>query len=363
MFAPGTALNQQNIGQTIRPSSTALLTIDSEDRFANYIEKRNAIYGGANYSPYDFTITKNQAIMNGFFTRLAVSEISFPWVIPNINVRTASIKIVYQVGAGNPTTFTLLPSSKFTSGGLNGEYLLPVGFYRPSALASRLSTIMTYVCGFTVNVSYGFDVNSTGPLTTTNQPVFQFRTTNVANKIAFLPMDYNSSNYPYPSTTRQLYDLLGMDEYNVFLQPNQYTNPTFCQAIKYIDIVCPQLVYNQSLKDASSSTIVQDSLCRLYLANADNGSNQILTSTDISGSSTSIFSPPGTVPTTLYRNFNTPKYIAWIPNQPVSGQLHFQIYDDQGQVLDPDLLFENGYESSAPPTPMDWTMTLLVSEN
>ena len=136
-----------------------------------------------------------------------------------------------------------------------------------------------------------------------------------------------------------------------------YGNVTYCQAIKFVDIISPTLVYNQALKDTSSAQISQDSLCRLYLANADNSTNEILSPTDISGSGVD-FCPPGCAPTTLYRQYNVPKYINWTPNQPVSGQLLFQVIDDQGQVLNP-IDFETDYGA----LPLDWQMTLLVSEN
>ena len=364
MFAPGVALNQQKIGTTIRPSSTALLTIDSEDRFKNYDERDAVLPGGYNYSPYDFTITKNQAIMNGFFTRLAVSEVVFPWAIPNINIRTCYIKIFWLDGGGNPQFFTLTPTSIFTSGGLSGEVMLPVGFYRPAELAARLQIILRYVTSFGgFTVEYGYDVGQF--VYKANIPAFTF---DAGEGNVFALFRANSDNgYPYPNTTRQLYDLLGLTTNQVNPDGAQtlYSHPTYCQAIKYVDIVCPQLVYNQSLKDAASSTVVQDSLCRLYLANADNSQNMILTATDLSGADTKIFSPPGTVPTTIYRNFTTPKYISWTPNQPISGQLRFQVYDDQGFILDPDLLVNpfSAASTNEPSLPLDWQMTLLVSEN
>jgi len=366
-FPVGTPLNQQNIGTTIRPSSTALLTIDSEDRFTDFVQKRSAAPGTYNYSPYDFNITKNQAIMNGFFTRLAVTEVVFPWTIPNINIRTASIEVSWKIGAGAVNTKIIVPTSVFSSGAFAGEAYFPIGFYTPAKLAARLQAVLIDVTGITqVEVTYGIDYATYSGTTGlgNNQPVFAVLTGVTTDLISFAPLPYNSAVYPYPPTTRQLFDLLGFDTQAETLADVIYGNPTFCQAIKYIDIVCPTLVYNQALKDTSSASISQDSLCRLYLANADNSTNEILTSSDISGSGVE-FCPPGCAPTTLYRQYNVPKYINWLPNQPVSGQLVFRVLDDQGQVLDPQFLTDLriGSPVGYPSLPLDWQMTMLVSEN
>jgi len=369
-FAIGTPLNQQNIGTTIRPSSTALLTIDSEDRFTDFEKKRAARPGSYNYSPYNFNITKNQAIMNGFFTRLAVTEIVFPWAIPNINIRTASIRIFWKIGAADTQSYLLTPDSEFQEGTLVGEPYLPIGFYTPAQLAARLQLALEEITGFSaLTVKYGYDeitYSSAIKANPSNLPIFAVYTgdSTTPHLISFLPLDANTSEYPYPSSTRQLFDLLGFDSTAELLSDIIIGNPTYCQAIKYVDIVCPTLVYNQALKDTSSAQHSEDSLCRIYLANADNSTNQLLTSSDISGSG-SQFCPPGCAPTTLYRQFNVPKYINWIPNQPVSGQLVFRVLDDQGQVLDPQLLVDVNVTSSTryPSLPLDWQMTMLVSEN
>ncbi len=77
---------------TERPPSSAILGIDSEDRFADYASKRA---NAATSTPYNFTIQKSESLMNGFFTRLAVTEVVFPWVIPNIHELCDSIIFSY----------------------------------------------------------------------------------------------------------------------------------------------------------------------------------------------------------------------------------------------------------------------------
>jgi hypothetical protein len=335
---------------TSRPASSALLCIDSEDRFRDYEAKRAAVYTDYNGSPYDFQITKNESMMSGFMTRLGVTEVTFPWVIPNINPYTSKIQVGYSVGGAPTTTVTIE---------------LVEGFYTPKDIAATLQIAIRAQTGIaTFVMTYGAD----------DLPNFQYAgNPGVAGtSIGFQPMPYNSAAYPYGKTTKQLFDLLGFSTSvppnltgNNIVQDAQvapsasaipagstnkyfYGGDTFAQSIRYIDIVCSQLTYNQGLKDTMSQTIARDTLCRLYIAQ-DGG--DILTSqpNDVT------FSPIGTYPTTIHRQFAVPKYIQWTPNQPVPGGLRFEVYDDAGNNLIGASSFSTQYS--------DWSMTLLVSEN
>jgi len=336
----GVPYNQQNIGVTTRPPATALLTIDSEDRFKNYEDKRTSKNGGYNNSPYDFTITKNESLMNGFFTRLAVSEINFPTDdLPNISDTTDQIYVQYK------TPFFSSVSTSLVS--------LQQGFYTPHELATEFQTrvIETIPLLSSFEISYG----SNGFTGIT--PQFQYVTYNPSTLVAFQPLPYNSKVYPYNNNTRQLYDLMGFSPNTDNSIPSQLgiTDKTNCQGTKYIDIVSPQLSYNQSLKDTSSQSIVRDSLCRLYLT--PNSYNNVFSPADPN------YTPPGTVPTTIYRNFTQPKQIAWTPNQPI-GQLTFQVYDDCGNLVKPvQLNFLSTGQVSYVPNNVNWSMTLQVTEN
>jgi hypothetical protein len=101
-----------------------------------------------------------------------------------------------------------------------------------------------------------------------------------------------------------------------------------------------------------SQTTARDSLCRVYLADANNFGNNV-TLPSASG-----FCPTGCAPTIIYRNFATPKFIQWKPDQPVIGGLRFQVFDDAGALLSESAISESGKEDT-----IDWSMTLLVSEN
>lgn len=322
---------------TQRPTSTALLAIDSEDRYKNYLDYSEASV--ANYkSPYDFAIEKNESLMNGFFTRLALTEINFPWVVPNINKRTRTIIFEYYIAAG--------PA--------NGELIqLASGFRTPAQIASDLQAKIRAIDPVNLGaftVTYGIFTNNT-PTTESQLPLFEFKSNNPLITFNFQRMTYNSVLYPYGSQNKQLFDLLGLND-DASLGAFDYIcgNSTFCQAIRYIDIVCSQLVNNQALKDTMSQTVARDSLCRLYIESPSTPSNVPCNS--------ATFCPVGCAPFQLYKDFNTPKQINWLPNQPIAGSLRFQVYDDGGALLS-EALGETGTALNK----IDWSFTLLVSEN
>lgn len=320
---------------TTRPSSTALLCIDSEDRYKDYLVSRANLT-----TPYSFSIQKNESIMNGFFTRIGVTEVVFPWVIPNINPKTNRIFLRYQLGAG-PIAVALIT-------------LVP-GFYIPSALASAIQVAVRAVApaagdlgSFTM--TYGAD----------NFPIFQYNSNQVGTKVAFDPLPYNNfvvapGFYPFPEVTKQLYDVLGFTTSQNSITPlppggiDFQGGLTYAQSTRYFDIVCTQLTANQPLKDTMTQAVARDVLCRIYVGDAIG-----VQSTVVASSAT--FSPPGCAPTTIYRNFSHPKQIAWSPDCPIAGFLQFDVYDDTGAPLSESDPFSFAANNC------NWSLTLQISE-
>ena len=335
--APLPDLNARQVAQTIRPPSTSLLTIDSEDRFTDYTQARGDAVGNYSSTPYNFSISKSESLMNGFFTRVGITEINFPWVIPNINAKTNSIQVVYQIGAALPVITSIA---------------LEYGFYTPHNLAEALVAQITQIPALS---AFTMEYGNTGMTNYGDEPIFTYAANN-GNGVSFLPWVYNTTPYPFPSNTRQLFDLLGFSNKNALLTTtNDFGNYTFCQATRYIDIVCNQLTNNQALKDQTSQPISRDMLCRLYLGDGGGTGQSTVAPSDPT------FSPPGCAPTTIYRIFTLPKQIQWIPNQPIPGFLSFQVYDQDGNPLDESVTITTGgrgFNQS-----IDWSMTLQVSEN
>jgi hypothetical protein len=322
---------------TTRPSSTSLLTIDSEDRFnGDYTISRTVRDGsGPNANPYNFTINKAESLMNGFFTRLAVTEVVMNWAVPNINIKSSSIIVRGYDSLSAPVSYTIT---------------IPQGFYTPKELAAALQSAIRSGGGGNFNgalITYG----------TNGFPAFAYaKGASVTTSMWFLPLDYNTAAYPYPSTTKQLFDVLGFTENNTFpVSSNGFGTTSFAQWCRYVDIVSPQLTYNQPLKDTTSQPIARDSLCRVYLDQTTGAFNQNIANLDGDA-----FTPTGCTPFVIYRNFTLPKQISWTPNQPV-GQLTFQVFDDTGALLSEVLPVSSNFSNV--PTAADWAITLQVSEN
>jgi hypothetical protein len=323
-------------GVTLRPASTSLLTIDSEDRYASYNDARDNL---RNISPYNFTLANGKVLLAGFFTRMAIQQVVFPWTIPNINQKTRDIRFVYNNGAGEVTR----------------QVLVPTGFYTPTQLATAIQGLVR-----AIGVADAIADLATFTMTygaVNNLPVFEYTVTSATLTVGFAPMASNSTLYPYPPTTKQLFDLLGFNLGDLVLAVQNSGTVTYAQAIRYIDIVSPDLVQCASLHDGSSLSISRDSLCRLYLADID--------STNVKGllPSNALYAPAGTLPGTI--NYLPPiaKQIAWRANQNIGSSVRFQVYDDNGDLLDIAVNLGGLPLSSVLTDGSNWSMSLLVTEN
>lgn len=310
-------------GKTIRFPATALLTIDSEDRFKTTAEKRQAFTAS---SPYEFTVAGEKVLLGGFIRRLGVSEVCLPWVIPNVNRQTNTMQVEWT-GAG--------PGA--------GIITIPQGFYNPSELATAVQVAVRALSAdlgaFTI--TYGLATNSK------NLPLFEYNTNN-ATTVAFTPV-LNNPTLGITDQSKQLFDLLGFSSQNGIQVTTLNGLITYAQFTRYVDIVCDQLTQFQGLYDGTTQRISRDALCRLYLG--DNPAMQNLAPSDPD------FSPPGCRPFIIYREFENMKQIQWNARANIGSFLTFRIFNDIGQPLAENTPFPAGvaYE--------DWSMTILASEN
>ena len=276
-------------GTTIRQPSTANLMLDSADRDETRFEK-----------PWDFQITKPQSILNGFFTRIATSEVVLEWANPNGDFWDLPMTSTWATGPATQT-FTPLAADTFYTGQQALE-----------AVAAAMNT------AFATNV---FEIAQAGGVT-----VLQ---TNDTTNFTIVPS----------ALTRAL----GFDDADLALNVPAhpiYTAPDL-RPYRYIDFVSAQLTYCQDLKDGATNNQNRDVLCRWYFAwdsppQVDGLGFPILM---------------GMQPFTVRRLYNPPKKIRWDNIQPI-GNLTFQIYGDDGQIPPAN---PNGEKSQ-------WLMTLQVSE-
>ena len=252
-------------GTPIRFPSTANLYIDSLDRS-----------GG---SSSDFLISKNQNILTGFFTRLAVQEVVLDWCVPNIRAVNENNTFTVDVSGSGVQTITL-----------------PDDFYN---VKQALDTIVSYL-----NTAYGNTDFSITP-TPTGSGVFL---TNVN--------DYTITE----TNLSRLLNITGAEDATIkskFVECPKLLNTV------YIDFVSNQLTYNQDLKDASTAPIVRDTLYRWYFAWDNEPSYDAYGYPILQGYRSFI----------QRRNIAFPKQIKWDNIQPI-GQVAFQVYDDGGTIVD-----------------------------
>lgn len=305
--------NLRESAVTIRQSSTANLMIDSQDR-------NTTLYPTAG----DFVISKQQNILNGFFTRIGTSEVVLDWGVPNISAQTVW-------GAGGTTANNTF--SVNVTGAASNPYTLTLAtnFYNVAqlldAMVERLNTIGTG--NFTVTPKNGvYSIDASGV-------TFYF-----INSILISQMGFNTG-----AGSANSFQTPGVNF------PNGVINAIDLRTYTYLDFISQDLTYNQSLKDSSTNFFEKNVLCRFYMsydgpAPIDFYGFPIL---------------PGYSKFSLRRLYSPCKQIAWQNNMPI-GNLGFQVY---GKVLGINTNYQilNQKSDTAFSNCFDWQMTLQVSEN
>jgi hypothetical protein len=317
-------------GTTIRPSSTALFTIDSEDRYKTPQE-----FSLASSSPYNFTIQGSRTLVPGFATRIAATEVMFPWVIPNI-IKNKSDKIRVVVNAG--------------AGDVDIDITLNQGFYQPAYLAQQIQAKVV-AAGFpSFTLVYGTALDLSGN-PAGDMPLFSYNL-NLEGTVRFVPLGARGN-------FKTLFDVMGFKQVTggSGTIPFGFGNSgiTFCQNIRYVDIVSTQLTQNQGMPDSTTQPIQRDAIVRLYVGDA---TQNIIPSSDAG------FTPPGTAPFMLYRQFPYPKQMRWNAEQNIGSYITFQVYDDFGNLLDTNFGDVGGIVGAYDLfSGADWNMSLLITEN
>jgi len=287
---------------TVRPSSTALLSVDSLDRV-------QTVGGGG--SAGDFLINKNQSIFNGFFNRIAMNEIVLDWCIPNIGAYTENNTFTVTVST---TTIVLdIPDGTYTVAECIDTILALLNAPGPAGFGAGTFRIedrngAAWVVGTSIGLAF---------LSTTGGGNFTITPTTLSRQLG---IDGTVAGPGFP-----------------FICPKLL--PYY-----YIDFVSPQLTYNQDLKDNTTSVVSRDVLYRWVFA-YDNG-----TVIPLDKYGYPILQAYKSFVARRYLNY--PKQILWDPSAPV-GQLSFQVYTSNGDLIDPASL---GGE-------LEYQMSLLFSEN
>ncbi len=288
-------LNRAERGRAvdIRPQSSALLTINSADRYKPYNNRFNTpdLSGVLLTSPYDFVIPLQQNIMSGFFTRIALTSLQLPFTVPTICGKTNGIYIWWQPGGAGAVTRYLVQVSLNTFGGYN-------------SVANILTALQPRIRTLTGSTTFTCAPNGTnGALYNSNN----------TDKFYFTRWD----NPAVPGAAT-FFDLLNIQDTQI-LSVTQFSYPVPILT-QYLDIVCDQLTQAQNLKDASTGGSGKTLLKRIYLF----GDN----TTTLFTAATTFFSGP----VVIQKSYAVPKYISWNSEQNI-GALRIQVLDDRGVVL------------------------------
>lgn len=272
---------------SIRFPSTANLLIDSQDRT------------NVNTTPStDFSITKQENLLSGYFTRFGVTEIVLNYFIPNIsstygsNTFSLTVNGVTQVITIQSGNYTVSSVLEYILNDLNaGSNQVPPNY--PGNLFPNIVFELDGTPGNFYLTAFDF----TNPLA----PILQNYTINTTTLANMFRFPQNIANSLFKLT-------------NPYLIPNQ---------LRYLDFVCTNLTYQQGLKDGTSSNFTRDVLYRWNFGYTEQGL------VDDLGYPIN----QGYLPFVSRRYLNFPKQIKWDTQQPI-GQISLQVYKADGTILE-----------------------------
>lgn len=333
--------NMNDKAKTSRPSSDAYLLLDSADRSSSTSTGGSALPIPVSQPYNDFRLQKPENLLQGGFTRLSLTEVRFPYAIPNINFRNGSFWVVVRTSTQDVKYQLVLP---YLPGSTDGSTL--ASYVRAALQASPVGTSL----GVTWNCSYVLDarlyggfrigfLTSVGPggldfalypvePTLRPYPLKPIVTTNSFVKSLLDPMGFNPvSNWDYLTNLDNTIPAVLLTKESLFA-PMTYTT--------YIDIVSSKLTYYQNVKDGTTKAGSRDNIiCRLYITDETS-----TTPTEgrywNSQSNTEVVypvnPPAGNSPFLIHRQFKSPKQFMWDKNTAVDW-IDIQLFDDFGQPL------------------------------
>jgi len=216
-----------------RPSSTTLLAISSNDRYSSWSQRRTSPT-----NPFSFVIQKNQALMNGYFRRIALTEFRMNWTLPNIATAWGNNAVnISYITSGTTYTFVVQLSD---------------GFYGAEELSTALQILIQSGNGGVSGIA-GFQVRINS---SSEDDIMQFIAPS-GTTFWFSPIANQQQ--------RQLFDMLALPSMVSPGVSSFISGVPDLRATEYVDIVCSQLTNNMHQKDSTSAPIVRDMLARIYL--------------------------------------------------------------------------------------------------
>jgi hypothetical protein len=297
-------------GVPIRQPSTANLMVDSQNR-ATIDLSGNVEYG----TPANFFINKRQSILNGYFTRIGVTEVVLEWFQPNIN------------DSGNAG----FEGNVFAITDASGTHAItiPVGFYNVYTLLQAMAFEMSAESG-KVYIASGGNGQARIDL---SGGTYEFLNSGTPSSIP--------ERLGFNTDVQAASHEVGENPFN--LDGVGYTPDL--RIYRYIDFVSNSLTYNQELKDATTADSIDNILCRWYFAEDNQSYTDQYGFPILQGYEAFV----------RRRLFSPPKQIKWSPQQPI-GQIQFQVQ------YQPPVTERSSALIIPVETQFDFLMTLQVSE-
>ena len=347
-------------GTAIRYPSAALLCVDSADG-----EQYNTQgFRVGNNTPANIYINKQQTLMFGYMTRVALTEVNIQWDIPNVNETNNTLTITEYNSSG-----VLIATRRI---------VLDAAWYGLPELAYEIQQALDNAAGYTVlNGPFvgTYEVTVDGePLTgatasstvTITNPVISIARTD-GGFFQITPYNASATLTGLPALQDDLTNMLGLTPtiQGGSNAPYDTVNGSYASAqyTPYFDIVSNLLTKNQNVSDNSSAKRSTGSkLARIYLSNEQiekrtitityNGSGDFETSTD---------SAIGTSPFVFRREFRMPKQIQWNKTENIDV-IDLQCIDYRGNQLpiDPSVIRDG--DAITIQNTADFQFTVMVSE-
>ena len=254
----------------------------------------------------NFSVQKAQPMLDAFARRIGVTEVNFPWYIPNITTKNNNQVIQFLAPSPIVGLLDINLSPEFRTGldlenALNGIFLAHAGGVpaNQQIVASWDSALnkMTYTPQVIGGVYVKFNV------------VRDY--VNYTEQVS-KPSLNNTLGFTWPF----LNSIISADP--ALNYPKSLVgSPTNLRYTDYVDICSQRLHYDQEARDGiSNEKTYRDILCRIYCANDTSTYSQ-----DV----------PGTRPFNIHRQFKTPKMLKVNPQQFIPS-VDIQVLDQYGDL-------------------------------
>lgn len=330
--------------EVTRSPADAYLMLDSADRSSSTSQTGQPLSIPQTQPYNNFRLQKPQNMVQGGFTRMQLTEVNFPYAIPNINERTASF---WVVTGSLVAEITLAGYEAFFDGrSLAVTLATPqVGATPASGLMNTNPIIGTAASGITWEVDYlpnSFThVSIGGGFTMSGYTGSPMSPTPIS--FALYPSNPSSVGFgALPS--KSMLSLMGynpLNNWSYLTTPSRTKISTFAPMTytSYIDIISNKLTYWANVSDASTRTnSASNIICRLYIASENSSPGAVGyyynpdSNFDDKGIKYAVEVPAGSQPFLIHRQFVSPKQFRWDGVSAIDW-IDIQLLDDVGQPL------------------------------